>query len=274
MFCQKFKQHAINRDRGMLIRLRCKQWSCDYCAEINCYKWRIAMKERITITGAGGWSLLTITARGRAHKHGITLDNLMKNGDKLFKRLRRAWGNFDYVRVYEKHKSGAFHMHILARVSPSDIDDAGAWQTYGKRLDDGTIVKGKRYRGAGHRTLKKASFGVGLGYICDFSPIDVSKADDDNHAVNLVIHYITKYLTKALQALFPKGVRRVICSSKFKLNKPDVNDAGAWQMISQIPYTDILILGTVRDIARKRIITIELYEALQVGALPIHDETY
>ena len=274
MFCPKFKKHAFNAERRMLVRLRCKMWDCDFCAKINAYKWRLAIKARIEEVGASGWSFATVTARGRAHRHGTTLIALTQSGDRFFKRLRRAFGNFDYLRVFEHDAKGAVHMHILMRVSPKDIDDMTKWFTYGQRQKDGTIIKKKRYRGIGHILLKRAAFGVGLGYICDFSPINVANCDDDNHAMNTVIFYITKYLTKSMQANFGKGTRRVQASQKFKVNKIDVNDAGTWKLIVQVYYTDVLELGDIRDLSRQRLITIGLFEELGVTALPIYDDTY
>ena len=274
MFCQSFKQHAFNEKRRMLVRLRCKMWDCDYCSQINAYKWRMAIRARIAEVGADGWAFLTVTARGKAHRHGTTLTALMSNSDRFWKRFRRAFDNPDYLRVYERDSKGAVHMHILTRVSPSDIGDKKAWRTYGQRQADGTIVKKMRYRGIGHIALKKASFGTGLGYICDFSPISVKHLEDDNHAVNTVIFYITKYLTKSLQASFPKGTRRVQASQKFKHNKVNVNDEGVWKLVVQVYYTDVLELGDIRDLTRKRLINIELFEELGVTALPLYDDTY
>lgn len=274
MYCQQFKQHAFNPSRRMLVRLRCKKWDCDYCAQINAYKWRMAIKNRIAEVGVDGWALMTVTARGRAHRHATTLTAIMASGDRFFKRLRRAFGNFDYVRVYEKHASGAFHMHILARISPADIAEARVWKTFGKKQKDGTIAKRRRYRGVGHIALKKAAFGVGLGYICDFSPIAVTDADDDNHAVNTVVYYITKYLTKSLQADFAKGTRRVQASQKFKVDAVRISDDSVWKLVKQVYYTDVLELGDVRDLSRKRLINIALFETLGVGALPVYDDTY
>lgn len=258
----------------MLVRLRCKKWDCDHCSKINAYKWRLAIKARVQEVGVNGWALLTVTARRKNHKHGTTLTAIMSSGDKFFKRLRRAFGNFDYVRVYERHKSGNFHMHILAHISPKDIEDMSKWRTFGKTQEDGTIIIKKRYRGEGHVTLKKASFGSGMGFICDFSPISVKHFDDDNHAINTVIFYITKYLTKDLQGSFVKGVRRVQASQKFKPNAINVNDEGVWKRVIQVYYTDVLKIGDIRDLSRKRLITIALFEELGVTALPLYDDTY
>ena len=165
-------------------------------------------------------------------------------------------------------------MHILAFFKPPDVADPRKWRTFGKRLPDGTIIKKRRYRGWGHVTLKTAAFGAGLGYICDFSPIDTTATDDDAHAVNTVIHYVTKYLTKATQGDLPKGTRRVQASQKFKVGVVNVNDDGTWRLAAQVYYTDVLRIGDVRDLSRHRVITIELFETLGVGALPLWDDTY
>jgi len=216
------------------------------------------LRSVVSAYGVEGWSLVTVTARGRSHRHGTTLEDIIKNWDKLLKRLKRAWGNFEYMRVYEKHASKndkhgkpqkpRFHGHMLIRFTPPDKELASAYQTYGYALKDGTWAKGKRYRGIAHRQLKNACFGSGLGYIVDLSPITVKGTENDEHAINLVVFYITKYLTKNLSGL-PKGTRRIQTSRAIGRPKSG-GDGGDYKIKYYLSIDDIARFGVIEDASR------------------------
>ena len=265
MFCENFKAHALSSTEKKFIRLRCKKWDCDYCASLNRFLWRRHMRAVVDAYGVEGWSLVTVTARGRSHRHGTTLEDIIRNWDKLMKRLKRAWGSFEYMRVYEKHASKSdkqgkqekprFHGHMLVRFTPCDKDDVDAYQTYGFARADGTWAKAKRYRGIAHRQLKKACFGVGLGYIVDFSPITVVGTENNEHAINLVVFYITKYLTKNLSGL-PKGTRRIQTSRA--IGRPrGGGDGGDYKLKYYLSIEDIAQLGAIEDASRGHSVTFD-----------------
>jgi len=165
-----------------VARLRCKMWSCDYCATQNRLIWRAHMIDVINRLG-GVWSFLTVTAHPNAHKAAKSLLNLRQGLDKLMKRLRRKYGDFEYIRVYERHKSGQFHAHIIARINDESDKDAKKW-------------------------LKANSAECGMGHQADFQTIRVR---DDATAGGLVAAYVCKYLTKDAQNLgdMPKNLRRI-----------------------------------------------------------------
>lgn len=260
-FCQNFQAHALNRDTKQFVRLRCKQWSCEFCAGLNRYIWRKHIASVVRVRGYENWSLVTVTARAKAHKHGTTLETIIKSWDKLIKRLKRAWGNFEYLRVYEKHESGQFHAHMLINYKPDDATDAKKYQAVGK---------GRRYRGQAHKELKRACWGSGLGYICDFSPIDTDGLEGE-HAINRVAYYVTKYLTKNL-ANVPKGTRRI--QPSLGIGKPRGIDGagGKWEAKLFLYEHDIDELGVIEDVSRKHLVSYDDFDSIEVYPNPTLDD--
>lgn len=246
MFCQKLRMHALSVDRSILVRLRCKQWGCDYCTQVNKKMWQVHLKKKLPQLGTS-WSMVTVTARSKAHRFGTTLEAIIANWDKLMKRLKRIWGNFEYVRVYERHKSKEFHAHMLVSFFPED----------GNELTKYKLIKGKkRYRGTAHKQLKYASFEVGLGFIVDFSPIRHDGIEDTLHRVNRTVAYITKYMTKDLQDM-PHGTRRVQTSRKIGSVKQESNNDDVWIPRHFIYEKDIEDLGKIEDVSRKHLVTFD-----------------
>ena len=231
-------------------------WDCSYCAKYNAYLWRKCLREHIARCGYDGWALVTITARGRAHRNSTTLETIIKNWDRLMKRLFRVWGKKPYMRVYERHITGEFHAHMLIRHLPEDANDAKAYQRIGKKGKDGEIVATKRYRGIAHKQLKRAAFGSGLGFICDFSPVLMDGVKDEAHAANRVVAYITKYLVKGFGGGLPKGTRRIQTSRD--IGTPNSGKAGGdYHMIYYLSIADIAIQGAIEDVSRKKVVTFD-----------------
>ena len=256
MFCQNFQAHAIDLKAKKLFRLRCKQWDCPQCAKINNWIWRKHLRAYVSAVGYDNWSLITITARGKAHKNASTLEAIIKNWDRLLKRLRYVWGKFPYVRVYEKHKSGEFHAHMLVRYMPPDSSDERKYRTYGKKNQHGEIVKLRRYRGIAHTQLKRSAFGVGLGFICDFSPILMNNTEDDNHRVNRIVSYITKYLTKGFSDGLPKHTRRIQTSREIGSPKGD-KSGSVLDLVYYLGITDIALHGEIEDVSRGHFVSFD-----------------
>jgi len=256
MFCQNFQAHALDINAKKLFRLRCKQWDCAYCAKFNNWIWRRHLREYVNAVGYEGWSLLTITARGKAHRNSSTLEAIVKNWDRLMKRLTYSWGKKPYVRVLEMHKSGEFHAHLLIRYMPPDASDGKKYRTYGKKNQHGEIVKARRYRGIAHIQLKSHAFGVGLGFICDFSPILMTETEDDSHRVNRVVAYITKYLTKGFSAGLPKYTRRIQTSREIGSPKGDKNGSRL-DLVYYLSIHDIGNFGAIEDVSRSHMVTFD-----------------
>jgi hypothetical protein len=198
--CPNFNLMAYRQDpvRGWIaFRLRCKSWRCPYCAIENQKMWRKHLKRRIIDLG-GEWYFGTITAPAWNRTPEKTLEVIRANFDRFMKRLKRVFKKgVQYVRIYEKHEKGAFHLHIiLSGLSPkverykarsgstafkpaSDTKKAGVWaiKTWWKK------------------TLSKC----GCGYIADIKPIPAVQA----------IGYVTEYMTKTAQDYSVKNLRRI-----------------------------------------------------------------
>lgn len=94
--------------------IRCKRWSCTVCREINRAKViRIAR-------AAKPRALLTLTVRSSDYATPEAAAHALKEGLRLLRlRLKRhpKLQNFEFLAVFERHKSGYPHLHLLIRGS-------------------------------------------------------------------------------------------------------------------------------------------------------------
>jgi len=228
-----------------LARIRCKQWSCEYCATVNKRKWRKHICEEIqTMDTHEKWWFVTITAHKKAHKARFklaTLRNMQRGLKRLYDRLRRqvvkGTEKMEYVRVYECHKTGKFHAHIIIRAtfkSASITTDA-------KGNDKGFT-----------RWLKDNCSALGMGNQASAKMIRV---ENYGHHV-LVAAYVTKYLTKQAQdfGIMPKGLRRVQCSSGFGALDDEPKDHD-FEIVTGI-YKQDLIMRDIVDLNLHKTITV------------------
>jgi len=225
-YCSGFRGIAVTdfKDGRGIIRLRCKQWSCEYCAKANQSMWRNHLLKTMTPI-SDHWTMLTVTCMGDDHRNMVTLKRLMTNFDRLMKRLKRDYGKFEYVRVYEQHKSGEFHMHILASIQiESEISE---WC-----YDEQGRIK---YVGIHYQTILAHVMDCDLGEIFDCKPI-VDESGNNASSV-YAVRYISKYLTKAIGATMPKGTRRIQTSQK--IGSPKITSALEWKMKSGVYIDDI-----------------------------------
>lgn len=216
LVCENFKgivADVTDSRQWYMARIRCKMWSCELCAQINRSQWRAHIIDGINKIGTfASWWFVTVTAHRKAHKavnQRATLSNLQRGLKTLYDRIRRivAKGSdkLEYVRVFEHHKSGKVHAHMIMRgtftVQTGELDKKGN--------DIGLT-----------RWFKDNGAEVGLGYQASAKPI---RSSQGVHA-GFVSAYVTKYLTKSSQGfkLFPKGVRRIQASNGFgALKIPD-----------------------------------------------------
>lgn len=245
-FCENFKAIAVSQQQSTLLmaRLRCKQWSCEYCAGKNRAIWRAHLLDYAN-KNVAQWSFLTITATGDAHRDSTTLEQICSNFDRLMKRLKRAWGKFEYVRVYERHASGEFHAHMLINIMPPDAMEKKKWKVV-RRGDR------KRYFGVYYHDLKTACEECGMGFMVDFTPlVDLRQktAFLPHHAVG----YVTKYLTKNVGNPMPKGTRRIQTSRS--ISAPDDEASLTWRIKSGIYLDDVLNNEQVIDVSAKQVVT-------------------
>lgn len=203
IYCTKYKKVAFSqtgpRD-AIFSRLRCKQWSCDFCAAKNASIWRAFLKEKLP-TVSDDWYLITLTANPSTRTRSQSLHNIRSNIDRMVKRIRRVFGDVEYVRTYEKHPtSEAIHAHIIM-TGLTPYVAVGCSSKLQPMAIPVTTRTGRNGVWAVKTWFKKTSWETGMGYICDVQRItgDVFKC----------IWYVTKYLTKSQQDMHEKGLRHV-----------------------------------------------------------------
>lgn len=260
-YCPNFNGiiKAYTQDGIVLARVRCKQWSCPHCAEINRHMWYIHIMRGIdALIKSGDYPLIlfaTFTAHESAHKAqdkaGASIKNLRQPIKKLLDRLRlvakRAGGNLEYVRVYEAHYSGAIHAHML--VFMPDTSEI----TFTKRG-----VAKLRQRDGKFKRFKDVMRRYGAGYM-----VDVKRVRSDYHA-GQVVAYVTKYLTKSAQDIPVKGLRRIVASRAFGAiaNMQDDSEYD-WQISIGVSVDEYLqMLGKdkfVYDLNLDKVVTMDDY---------------
>lgn len=216
----------------MFVWLRCKQWQCQYCADVNRKMWRASIIDTLNRLGDGEnsvWSFITLTSRKDMRGFEKSEKCLKHGWKKLYDRMRRRYGKQPYIKVYEMHQDKTLHIHALVR---------------------GAIEK---------RWLKDTSVAVGMGYMVDCQHID-------GHA-GYVAAYVTKYMTK-VEHRFPKGFRRIQGSREFTLKREnEVSSDKVWEFIGHYSETamraDLSVFSEVKDIGNDMILDeayIELYD--------------
>ena len=124
MGCKNIKGIVYTSDNDKdhvndFARIRCKQWTCGYCALKNRQQWRAVIFKFINNNPDLSWSFWTITLPSYVTSDG-SYQFIREDWDKLIKALRVQYGDFSYVRVLENHKSGKLHVHMLASIRIAD----------------------------------------------------------------------------------------------------------------------------------------------------------
>lgn len=197
----KIAYTVIGHKEALVTRLRCKRWSCEACSEKNARAWQYWLIKRIPEV-SDEWWLVTLTAHEDERTHVGSLKNIRERVDKLIKRVKRVFGeNIEYVRVYEKHPSSeACHVHfIMCGLSPYVIHG------YSAKLRPMSIATLSRKGHAGTWSVKtwfkKTCGDIGMGYIADVRRFE--------GPIERAAFYVTKYLTKDMQAIHVAYLRHV-----------------------------------------------------------------
>lgn len=240
--CKLYKRVAYSHTghkEALFTRLRCKQWSCEYCAAKNASIWRAHLQKRLPEISAE-WYLVTFTAHSKTRSKTGSLENLRNNLDVLLKRASRVFGRLSYVRTFEKHPtSEALHAHyIVAGLAPYVAIGCSA------KLQPMAIgILSRPYREgiwSVKTWFKDAAHDVGMGMIVDVRLIE----DEPDKA----IWYVTKYLTKEQQNIDVKGLRHV--QTTRDIGSPKVEGDLVWETSSYItarhfePNTKVLDINT------------------------------
>ena len=191
-FCPRFKGIAYTTDipnQLSLVRLRCKQWSCEYCAKKNRHIWYTHLAEALPKIGTN-WDFVTLTAHSHSHAEHKTLQACQRGIDLMLKRIRQLC-KISYVRVYEPHKTGEIHAHLIVSGLPTHVywnysKNGGKEWTVG--LSKKWRLPEKIHRWSIKSWLKKTAIDCGIGYMVDIQAMggDVQKS----------INYVLKYMSK------------------------------------------------------------------------------
>lgn len=189
---------GVGKSDTQLSRLRCKQWTCDYCAYINRVQWHMrVMRTLENNPELPPFAFMTVTAPRWAHKEKKTLRVMQDNANKMLNRIKyhNRWDEFAYVRVYEQHESKEWHAHYLITWAKYWTGDAA----YKKTLEDDDDL---RY--ANSRFLKKHMAQTGHGWKVDWQRVrwqyDPERAGSPTvQAALQITSYVTKYMTKDVQ---------------------------------------------------------------------------
>ena len=115
---------AIDEPKKTVLYIRpvCKTWACPECGKRNKRFWTArAIHGHEAMAGRGRklyfW---TITAHENVRNFDGGLYYWRKGWNALYCQLKRMLPNFAYVRVFEHHKDGAFHVHFITNGVPPD----------------------------------------------------------------------------------------------------------------------------------------------------------
>ena len=159
------------------MRPDCKCWSCPDCAENNKKTWMSiiigGMKDINNRKPDTKWCFCTMTAGKQARTNAQAISHFRQDWPKLQRRMKREYGNFDYVIIPELGELRArYHQHMICS----------------------TLIE--------QRWLKDNCAACGLGFIAD-----------SQETVNpgQVAFYCAKYIAKSLQKglHWPKTLHRV-----------------------------------------------------------------
>lgn len=222
-FCPNINMLAIadtphDGQRGF-IRLRCKMWTCEYCAKINRAMWRAKLIHHINIT-QGQWGWFTLTAHRYARGEQKSLNNLRGAWDALIKRMKRKYGKFSYARVYEKHKDGSYHIHAICSFYFNDL-------RFRKSRKTGVETSYSHW-------LQKTAWELGIGMYTHAENVVLGEFHS-----GYVASYVTKYIVK-LDASTKSELGRVrhIQTSQNWIIK-EFERSETWQLTHGIYYDDI-----------------------------------
>lgn len=190
---------GIDHDNGKILLLKppCKLWSCPYCAARNARRWIARIIHGCNhMDTVDGWFMFTLTAHRKWRGRDKSVANLRQGWKKLYNRIRYEYGTNYYVKVWEMHKDGSFHLHGLI---------------------DAVIPK---------KWLKDNSAQCGMGY-----QVDIHKVDNAGQVAGYIAKYFMKSEFEANQGEpFPKGLRRIETSRNW-IDLPEMSEGEVYEWI-------------------------------------------
>jgi len=184
------KSEVTSENKKLLSRLRCKSWSCPFCASGNRARWQAFLLDVLPAISEV-WSFHTITLPSWVRENDdfddeqrtlASLSLIRANWDKLMKRVKRQLGaNVQYFRVFEKHWDGVLHVHFLLSHWIPDDELKISHGSYNAKKD--TWNNHYSY----WRWLKDNAPECGFGFMTSSENLIEAKA---------ATGYVTKYMTK------------------------------------------------------------------------------
>lgn len=209
-----------------IVRMRCRQWDCPYCATKNADQWRGHLLHAFCdLMTEKHWIFVTLTVPPELHRLSpdVSLKRLKKAWDKLYDKLRYLGkGRLSYVLVFETHKSGIFHAHALCDLG-EHYDKYTVWDF--SNMERSEKIDAEKMHPV-CLWLSKKAVDTGLGWVCHVTRIQEGQSGKDN--ARLAVGYATKYFSKGVgEIVLPKRHRR-ICTSR---------DIGSPRSKRDKPYT-------------------------------------
>lgn len=176
--CRRSAKAVIGHDwetsTTIFLDTQCRCYDCPTCVEQikRLHQARIiyGTKEYEDWRGLR-WSFVTLTSHEKCQTFETSLALFQVALPKWRKRMKRRYGNYDYVLVFETHKSGSVHVHMLINCAVSK------------------------------KWVRRHARAVGLGYMADVQKL---------HAAAAAGKYCSKYISKSLgENRFPKRFKRV-----------------------------------------------------------------
>jgi hypothetical protein len=224
-YCPKFRGVLRkSEDSGGIVAMptRCKSWKCAYCARINARKLAASIAASIDDMPVS-WAVFgTLTAPGGKRRTPVSTHAAIRKSWQVVKQaIQRKWGRFEYILIYERHKSGCYHAHLILLWLICPVPNRP-----GEKLT---------------RQIKDGAHKYGLGRQAKFIQIMDMKSNSKG-----VIAYATKavrsYLSKdAAQSAIdlPKGARLYYASSAFRSIWDESSKEGEWEMGGRLDAADI-----------------------------------
>lgn len=192
MYCRNFAgkilKNKTDYTENVLVRIRCKKWSCSYCASKNKEVWRASLIDQFNHNEhlrGWDWSFVTVTCPAWVHKipdkteRAEASARIIKTGwNGLLSAIRKHIGQkFEYIRVVEDHADGTLHIHMLMSAQWDDI------------------VYRKKDNEPYSRWLAQMARKHGFGFICSTRNLGIA---GESEAVNTfaALLYCLKYVTK------------------------------------------------------------------------------
>jgi len=215
-YCQRYTRMLFAKDadgkRLLIVRARCKMWSCEYCAQVNRAQWLKKLISGIEQIDSHEWGFWTLTHALEDATYVEQREHLSSAWNRLRNHLSRHQQKrghaLYYVRVIEigSRSTQRMHMHALVNLVPTDIEI----RNQGKQSE-------YHYSPAWGKRIIRAQFG-GILDIRDVSGTNAYQepeipmgSDLETTRAVLVSSYISKYMTKESEdktGRYPKKTRR------------------------------------------------------------------